>query len=182
MQPERRRQLVLALLVVVLAVAVYRAWPRSTAPAAGASNPRSAARAGQTTEAGAPDVRLEALDAERPKPEGRTRNLFRFGRAIEEPVDATPVPPAPAPPPMRPPAPTTPAIPPIPLKFVGTMQVGGRMMAVLSDSSGQQRDPVYGFEGDTILGQYRLVRVGAESIEMSYLDGRGRQTIRFSGS
>jgi hypothetical protein len=55
-------------------------------------------------------------------------------------------------------------------------------MAVLSDASGQQRDPVYGFEGDTILGQYRLVRVSAESVEMSYLDGRGRQTIRFSGS
>jgi len=72
--------------------------------------------------------------------------------------------------------------PPIPLKFVGTMQVGGRTMAVLSDASGLQRNPVYGFEGDTILGQYRLVRVSAESIEMTYLDGRGRQTIRFSGS
>jgi hypothetical protein len=68
------------------------------------------------------------------------------------------------------------------LKFVGTMKVGGRMMAVLSDASGLQREPVYGFEGDTILGQYRLVRVSAESIEMTYLDGRGRQTIRFSGS
>jgi hypothetical protein len=60
------------------------------------------------------------------------------------------------------------------------MKVGGRLMAVLSDGSG--RDPVYGFEGDTVLGQYRLVRVGADSIEMAYLDGRGRQTIRFSGS
>ena len=108
------------------------------------------------------------------------RNLFRFGRApappVEPPVAATPQEP---PRPATPPAPT---IPPIPLKFVGTMQVGGRMMAVLSDASGQQRSPVYGFEGDTILGQYRLVRVSAESIEMSYLDGRGRQTIRFSGS
>jgi hypothetical protein len=88
----------------------------------------------------------------------------------------------PPPAPIEANGPRAPQIPPIPLRFVGTMKVGGRMMAVLSDASGQQRDPVYGFEGDTILGQYRLVRVGAESVEMTYLDGRGRQTIRFSGS
>ena len=180
MQPERRRQIVLAVLVVVLAIALYRLWPRSAAPAPAASNPRGAARTGQTAEA-APDVKLEALEAERPKPEGPTRNLFRFGRA---PATTTAVPPvdnAP-PPPQRPITPTAPSVPPIPLRFVGTMQVGGKMMAVLSDASDQKRDPVYGFEGDTILGQYRLVRVSTESIEMSYLDGRGRQTIRFSGS
>jgi hypothetical protein len=181
MQPDRRRLLILAVLVAILAGALYRAWPRSAAPAPAASNSRGAARAGQATEVKPPDVKLEALEAERPKPEGTMRNLFRFGRApappAEPPVKAAPQPP---PGPTTAPGPTGPT--PIPLKFVGTMQVGGRMMAVLSDASGQQRSPVYGFEGDTILGQYRLVRVSAESIEMSYLDGRGRQTIRFSGS
>lgn len=180
MQPERRRLLILAVLLVILAGALYRVWPRSAAPAPATSNARGAARAGQATEVKAPDVKLEALEAERPKPEGTMRNLFRFGRGpaprVEPSVAAAPKePPRPAPP-------LAPTVPPIPLKFVGTMQVGGRMMVVLSDASGQQRSPVYGFEGDTILGQYRLVRVSAESIEMSYLDGRGRQTIRFSGS
>jgi len=33
-----------------------------------------------------------------------------------------------------------------------------------------------------VLGQYRILRISAESIEMAYLDGRGRQTIRLSGS
>ncbi len=126
-------------------------------------------------------MKLEALEAERPKPEGSMRNLFRFGRPAAAPAPTGPsVPVAAAA--NRPDPAAAPTIPPIPLKFVGTMKVGGRMMAVLSDASGLQRDPVYGFEGDTILGQYRLVRVSAESIEMSYLDGRGRQTIRFSGS
>ena len=180
MQPERRRQIVLAVLFVVLAIALYRAWPRSAAPAPAASNPRGAPRAGQTAEA-APDVKLEALEAERPKPQGPTRNLFRFGRAPSTAAEMPPVDNAPPPPPP-PITPNAPTVPPIPLRFVGTMQVGGRMMAVLSDASERKRDPVYGFEGDTILGQYRLVRVSAESIEMSYLDGRGRQTIRFSGS
>jgi hypothetical protein len=180
MQPDRRRMLMLAVLVVILAGALYSAWPRSAAQAPATSNARGPARAGQSAEVKAPDVKLEALEAERPKPEGTMRNLFRFGRApappVEPPIKATP-------PEATGPAPTPgPTVQPIPLKFVGTMQVGGRMMAVLSDASGQQRSPVYGFEGDTILGQYRLVRVSAESIEMSYLDGRGRQTIRFSGS
>jgi hypothetical protein len=181
MPPDRRRQIVLAVLVVVLGVLLYRAWPRTAAPVPGASNPRSAARPGQTPEVAAPDVHLEALEAERPKPSGQTRNLFRFGRT-EKPRDGMVKPPTPAPPTASTTKPATPGAAPIPLRFVGTMQVGGRMMAVLSDASGQQRNPVYGFEGDTILGQYRLVRVSAESIEMTYLDGRGRQTIRFSGS
>ena len=181
MQPERRRQLVLAILVAVLAVLLYRAWPQTAATVPGASNRRSAAKPGQTADVAAPDVHLEALEAERPKPSGPTRNLFRFGRT-ERPRESGAAPPPPPPPPPTKTVPMTGGPPPIPLKFVGTMQVGGRTMAVLSDASGLQRNPVYGFEGDTILGQYRLVRVSAESIEMTYLDGRGRQTIRFSGS
>ena len=181
MQPERRRQIVLAVLVVVLAGLLYRAWAPTAAPTPGASNPRTAAKPGQPREPAAPDVNLEALESERPRPSGQTRNLFQFGRLERprEPVAAAPTATAP-PPTVQPPSVAGPS--PIPLKFVGTMQVGGRMMAVLSDASGLQRNPVYGFEGDTILGQYRLIRVSAESIEMTYLDGRGRQTIRFSGS
>jgi hypothetical protein len=52
-------------------------------------------------------------------------------------------------------------------------------IAVLSDGRGA---PLYGKEGDTVLGQYKILHIGAESIEMAYLDGRGRQTIRLSGS
>jgi hypothetical protein len=38
-----------------------------------------------------------------------------------------------------------------------------------------------GREGDTVDGRYRMLRVGPDSIEMAYVDGRGRQTIRMSG-
>jgi hypothetical protein len=54
-----------------------------------------------------------------------------------------------------------------------------KKIAVLSDGRGA---PVYGKEGDTVLGQYKILHIGVESIEMAYLDGRGRQTIRLSGS
>ncbi len=72
------------------------------------------------------------------------RNLFRFGRAPAAPAPAAP---PVAVEPARPTGPTTPAaptIPPIPLKFVGTMKVGGRMMAVLSDGSGRSEVPCTG--------------------------------------
>ena len=52
-------------------------------------------------------------------------------------------------------------------------------IAILSDGRGA---PLYGKEGDTVLGQYKILHIGVESIDMAYLDGRGRQTIRLSGS
>ena len=51
-------------------------------------------------------------------------------------------------------------------------------LAVLSDG----RFVYYGREGDIIDGRYRVVRIGDESIELEYADGRGKQTIRLSGS
>jgi hypothetical protein len=41
--------------------------------------------------------------------------------------------------------------------------------------------PIYGEEGDVVEGRYKILKIGVESIEMAYLDGRGRQTIRLSG-
>jgi hypothetical protein len=126
----------------------------------------------------APDVHLNALNGERPKPVGPERNLFRFR---ERPAPAPP-PPARGTSPVEPapPAPSgPPQPPPITLKFIGTVQAnGGRTtFAVLTDGQGP---PMSGKEGDTIAGRYRIIRIGVESVEMSYLDGRGRQTIRIN--
>jgi hypothetical protein len=51
-------------------------------------------------------------------------------------------------------------------------------VAVLSDG----RFVYHGREGDIIDGRYRLVSVSPSSVQMEYLDGRGRQTLRLSGS
>jgi hypothetical protein len=79
--------------------------------------------------------------------------------------------------PTGPPPPAPP--PPIPYKFIGLVEGQAKRIAVLSDG---RSAPVYGREGDIIEGRYRVVRIGVESIEMEYIDGRGRQTIRLSGS
>jgi hypothetical protein len=181
---ERRQVWLLGLLLAVLTVVAYRAWTSTSATPARTSNEAGAAassagRSGQATpqRPAAPDVRLEALDGTRPKPGGGDRNLFRF--KSKAPPPAPPVerlPPPVAPVPTGPPPP--PPVPPIPLKFIGTLERNGQKIAILSDTTGHVS---YGPEGATIDGRYRIIRIGAESIELAYVDGRGRQTIRFTG-
>jgi hypothetical protein len=67
------------------------------------------------------------------------------------------------------------------MKFIGTIGNSGDpkfgRVAVLSDGRGVY----HGREGDVIEGRYQIVRIGVESIELAYLDGRGRQTIAKTG-
>jgi len=185
MAPKTRRQLgILAgLLAVLLVVLVYnRDGDPVSATTPAPVRASGATRAGQTVEVEV--VRLDALTRARPELQPGSRNPFRF-RAAAPPDPGrsmvtrpnTGVSPAPmAPPvPMGPPPP-----PPIALKFIGVVeQAPSRLkLAVLSDG----RNVFYGKEGDTIEGRYRIERIGIESIEMAYIDGRGRQTLRLSGS
>lgn len=188
---ERRSQLILLVVaLVVLAGVGYRAWTQTSRAPASTSNARgnSAASSGSTRTSGstveAPAVHLDALDSERPKPGGQERNLFRFKpKAAPPPPPPTAFKPTPSGPvTVAPPAPSgPPPPPPITLKFIGVIDRGGGQpkIAVLTDGIGP---PIHGVEGGTVAGKYRILRIGAESIEMAYLDGRGRQTIRLSGS
>ena len=188
MAVDRKKQVLVVGLALVLAFLIYRAWASPSGAPRAASNglvtaPPASGRQAAAGAATAPDVNLEKLEAERPKPGEAERDLFRF---------------KPKPPPTRPPAPAVagrgepspvvaaggppppPALPPITLKFIGLIGPAAEVpkIAVLTDGKGL---PVYGKEGDIILGQFRLIRIGAESVDLSYLDGRGRQTVRLSG-
>jgi len=179
MAPDRRNLIVLSALVIILAIAVYWILPPTAGTPVPASNERGAARTtSERSATDAPDVHLESLNAERPKPNEVERNLFRF-RPKPAPPPAVKAPVDPPPTPTGPPAP--PALAPIALKFVAVYEVPGKKMklAVLSDGRGGAS--IYGAEGDTVEGRYKILRIGNESIEMSYLDGRGRQTIRLTG-
>ena len=65
------------------------------------------------------------------------------------------------------------------MKFIGIVDArgGAGRLAVLSDG----RAVYYGREGETIEGRYRIIRIGMESAEIAYADGRGRQTVRLTG-
>jgi hypothetical protein len=171
------------LVVAVIGVMVVRSWtetPPATAPRRAAPPGRVAAGAdGDTTP---PAVNLSALTAEREGPHDGGRDPFRFR--------ARPAPPAPAPqrlpgvpddqvgaPPVR--VPTGPPPPPaITLKFIGMVQTAsGTKIAVLSDG----KRVIQGREGEEIEGRYTILKIGTESLDIAYIDGRGRQTIRLTG-
>jgi len=156
---------------------------RGEGPAVGVPPPSNQAGA-RSGAGGTPppvvDVRLEALKVEREGPAEPERNLFDFGaRRAPAPRETFEPPPA-----VEPGAPSVPAgpppPPPIPLKFIGVLEIPrqGTKVAILSDGRG---GIYHAREGESVLGQYKLLKIGAESAEMSYIDGRGRQTLRLSG-
>ncbi len=191
MQRNGRLIALLALIVALAAVVIYQ-WRRAgdTRGAAGSTAASTAAAAsarrsrGPSTSA-VPAVRLEAVEAARaqPAPPAAERNPFQFQpklAAPPPPVIARPGTPGSGVDAAGNPVPAPPPPPPIPVKFIGIVQAPNQKLAVLSDNT--TRDVFYGREGDVIDGRYRILRIGVESIEMAYLDGRGRQTIRLTGS
>src|SRR5438034_170281 len=193
MATERRWQkALLGALASVLLVIVYRIWPAAapSAARAPASNNQVAtgeqrAQPHQAPSGETPDVHLEALDDDRPKPGATDRNLFRVKPKAPPPLPPSIKGPTPASPPTGTPVvtgpPPPPPVPPIALKFLGAIEKpgqGGFKIAMLSDGRGA---PFFGKEGEIVEGRYRILKIGVESIELAYADGRGRQTIRLTG-
>ena len=180
MPPERRRLIVLlgVLAVTLVGAVAYNFWPAS-----GSAGPaRAAARAAQQASSAptltAPDVHLQALRSGTPPPETPlARDLFRFKPKAAPPrVTQAAQPESVAAPPPPPPS----GPPPIPMRFIGLVEAPqqSQKIAILSDGRGIYQ----GREGDIIEGRYRILRIGVESVDMAYVDGGGRQTIRLSGS
>jgi hypothetical protein len=177
MSPEQRRRLALGALAVVAVVFLWQ-YLGGDAP----TTPRAAA-AGRAPQAAPPppaDVRLEDLAAPSAAPGDASRNPFVFGARPAAPREAGPArEPAVAPAPIVFAPPGPPPLPPIPFKFIGLVEgAAGARIAVLSDSRGLV---VHGGEGAIIDGRFRILAIGAETIDIAYADGRGRQTLRLTG-
>lgn len=181
--PSRRpRASLLVLLAIVLAVFGFVTLRPSTGPAPQTSNP---GRAPQPTTGEKPQdpqglqVRLGDLKKPPPEPGETERNPFRF-----RPKPPPPRPPEPSPGPkkfedvVKPTPPPPPPPPTIPLKFIGVTEAEGvGKIAALTDC----KHTVQGREGETIDGQYRIVKIGTESLIIEFIDGTGRTTLRMSG-
>lgn len=179
-----------AIVALALSIGLAYRWRTPAGPGSEATRPvaPSAASKAGAPQASVPKVGLEALVAKRPEPAEGERNPFRFQpKAPPPPPGAGGKPgaggtsgsePAAPPAPVTPPSPPQP--PPIPLKFIGIVEGKGGVgkIAVLSDVRGVYQ----GREGEIIEGRYRIVRIGVESVEIEYVDGQGRQTIRLTGS
>ena len=137
--------------------------------------------AGQTSRQGNPvgDLNLESLERRDDARSTPSRDVFRFEERRVETAPPRPVPREPVE--QLPPVPTgPPPPPPIPLRYIGYLDQAGEVprVAVLSDGRGNVFN---GKEGDVIEGRYRVLRIGNDSADLIYVDGRGRQTIRLSG-
>jgi hypothetical protein len=169
-----------AALAVVLTVVVMARRADSPLRNTGRSNGGSVTATAGTKELPVTDLRLDRLKTDGSELEPSTRNPFQFKpKAAPLPsrsqasAAAAPVIVAPPPLPQGPPPP-----PPIALKYIGVLETAQGRVAVFRENSG---DIVNGKEGDIIDGRYRLLKIGVESADLSYVDGRGRQTIRLSG-
>ena len=176
------RQLLLlgALAIGVVVVVMARRADNAAGTSQARSNGRSATTTTAARETSVADLKLELLKSDSSNLEPSTRNPFQFRSKPSAPAARTqasaakpPVVIAPPPVPQGPPPP-----PPIALKYIGVLETAQGRMAVFRDNGG---DIVNGREGDIIDGRYRLLKIGVESADLAYMDGRGRQTIRLSG-
>ena len=192
--PERRRLVIMIGALVVIAAA-YLKWggtpelviPTSTGPTPTAIPPRAQQRAQSGSlgrnAAARPDTSvpqaLKLAEMEQVPEEPQVgRNPFRFG-VPPPPPQPKYVPPTPVPTPAyTPPIPQGP--PPIPLKLTTIVaDPQGRLRAYLAYP--KTGVTIEGIEGQIIDGQYRLLKVGTQSVVMSYLDGTGQRTITIGG-
>src|SRR4051812_8581357 len=168
---RRWRVAILGALAVVLAGVVAFEWWPAAAPGRGPSNHageqrRTAPAPGAAAASGQLAVKLDVLKQPPPAPVVESRNPFRFYVKPPPPPPPSTMTQAPlnrANPDAAAPQAANPGPPPIPLKFIGTVEQGKRKAAVFSDGRGV---PVYASEGELVLGQYRLVRIGVESVVM----------------
>jgi hypothetical protein len=163
-----------AVLVALLVIARPVLNPPAT-PVRQSSN-QTVATAGQAPAVPVVDLNLDRLRTVGGQLRESERDPFRF----------RPKPPPPAPRVQAPPPAFQPAVPqgpppppPIPLKFFGVMTVNGQRIAAFVDERG---NTFTGKEGDVLEGRYRLLRInGQDSVDLAFLDGRGRQSIRMTG-
>jgi len=184
MAVDRRKLLTGGGAALVLIIAAWSLWP--SPPQAAQAPPRTNAAARSKSASGtdtlqpmAP-VKLDVLNDSRDAPGEAARNPFRFEprtapapprAAVAQPVIEAP---RTAPVPSGPPP-----VAPIPLKLIGVVErANGVKWAVLTDG---KSGPMYGKDGDIIDGRYAIVKIGTESVEITYTDGRGRQVIRLTG-
>ena len=162
-----------AALVALLVIARPVINP-TTVPAQQTSNP-TATRTGPLPVVPVVDLDLDRLKtADRALPQS-DRDPFRFRPKPPPPVQRVQAPP----PVFAPPVPTgPPPVPAIPLRYFGHFTVGPQRFASFRDERGNIFN---GKEGEILEGRYRLLRIGPDSVDLAYLDGRGRQTIRLTG-
>lgn len=178
MSDERRRQVLLAVLVVILAfVALRTVVPKvlqlaraGTAAVLGRTDPGE--RAEQLTAQRVIDLRLDALEAT-PGDYAPARNLFRYGEPPKPPAPPPPPPrprvntPPPPPPQPRVTAPAAPTPPPVDLALLGIFGPERRRIVTFRQLDGDAI--INALEGEVVNGRFIVRRIGLESVDLGFV-------------
>jgi hypothetical protein len=160
---SRREKTLLALVAAGLAGLVFMRW----------RDPERAPLARAQAEAlppPVPRIDLARLTVERPESAAGRRDLFRFGAASRRDPEDDEIPVARVevrPPPVLPvdqQAPPAPSVPPLNLKYLGTVEnkQGVKVAVLLTD----RKEVLTGQAGETVANRYRISRIGLESIDL----------------
>jgi hypothetical protein len=175
---SRIRNQLIVLGVVSATALIYSMWPAAGPKSAPSTQGRDARKPyARTAVSGSLETRLDDLKQAQLGSGKTTRNPFRFYvKPTLKPVLNT-LPPLP-PPELSDLNDNPTPLATIPLKFIGVAQQGTMKVAIFSDGTGL---PVWASEGQTVLGLYKLLNIGVESVTMSYLDDSGLQRIPMRG-
>jgi hypothetical protein len=179
MTSEKRKRVVLVILIGILMLTLAQAY-RNTMTEPAAARSEQSSKEGDVPAANDGRIRLDLIQKEYAEHVG-ANNLFEYRSKPPQPGLTVPSssPVFQAPPPVSQPAPVSrpsgpPPPPPIPLKYTGFAVVSnGTLTAFLSDDN--QRYSVTA--GEVVLGRFRVSRISTDSVEVEDLQFRRRQTL-----
>jgi hypothetical protein len=138
-------------------------------------------------------IDLSRLDAPRGADDAGRRDLFAFGQAPRHQEDddaspptvivATPPPAAggsPGASPLAESAPGTPSLPPLNLKYIGSVEnkAGVKVAVLLTD----RREVLTGQAGQVVANRYRIARIGLESVDLEDVGSGQSRRIPLKGN
>jgi hypothetical protein len=169
-----RQRILFSALAVTIALSAASGWERQPADAPVQARETPAPRASRKPAPQLLRVELERLQS-RAAAAGNGPAAGNAFRALSWYVPPPPPPPKPPPKPLPPPPP---AAPPMPFTYMGRYEEGARRVILLVKG-----DLVYTVsEGEVIDNTYRVDRLAAGQLELTYLPLNIRQTISTGGS
>jgi len=176
--PSRREKALLLLVTVAAAVLLWqRLHDHAAAPAA-------RARA-EPLPPPVPRIDLARLSVERPDSGAGKRDLFQFGSAArggDDDLDevAVPVYTPPTPLQLAPAASSAPSLPPLKLKYLGSVEsrAGVKVAVLVTD----RQEVLTGQAGETVANRYRIARIGLESVDLEDVASGQAQRLPLRGN
>ena len=168
--------LVAAAAVVITLLAIARPVLYQTAVPVDQASKDAGSTAGPVPVVSVVSLELQRLQTAADELPDSERDPFRFRPLPPPPAARVQAPPPPA---FTPPVPVGPPPPrSLGLKYAGWLTIGGEQVGVFVDGRGNTFN---GKQGDILEGRYRVLHIGPDSVELAFLDGRGRQSIRLTG-